>query len=159
MTMWSMKHGSFRQSTCRMPGAYQAIFLNSRSYGTPMEPTASFCMLCCKNTNANRTSCRYFRPIHWPLFILGRNTKRGQCIGLPLFQVRQTWGNTTLYAPMRVVIVFSVAVGRQGTNMERSLEREQQLYGDIVQDGSFIDAYNNLSMKVVIYQRHIAYVA
>ena len=60
---------------------------------------------------------------------------------------------------MRVVIVFSVAVGRQGTNMERSLEREQQLYGDIVQDGSFIDAYNNLSMKVVIYQCHIASVA
>ena len=58
---------------------------------------------------------------------------------------------------MRVVIVFSVAMGRQGTNMERSLEREQQLYGDIVQDGSFIDAYNNLSMKVVIYQHHIAY--
>ena len=59
---------------------------------------------------------------------------------------------------MRVVIVFSVAVGRQGTNMERFLEREQQLYGDIVQDGSFIDAYNNLSMKVVIYQRHIAHI-
>mgnify|MGYP001801266032 CR=1 FL=1 len=76
---------------------------------------------------------------------------------LLLFQVRQTWGNTTLYAPMRLVIVFSVAMGRQGTNMERSLEREQQLYGDIVQDGSFIDAYNNLSMKVVIYQHHIAH--
>ena len=59
---------------------------------------------------------------------------------------------------MRVVIVFSVAVGRQGTDMERSLKREQQLYGDIVQDGSFIDAYNNLSMKVVIYQHHIAYI-
>ena len=22
------------------------------------------------------------RPIHWPLFVLGRNPKRGQCIGL-----------------------------------------------------------------------------
>ena len=31
--------------------------------------------------------------------------------------------------------------------------------GQAIQDGSFIDAYNNLSMKVVIYQRHIAYVA
>ena len=61
--------------------------------------------------------------------------------------IRETWANSTLYRPMNVTIVFSLALTND-TDIQQQILQEYTIYGDLVQDGSFIDAYRNLSYKV-----------
>ena len=60
---------------------------------------------------------------------------------------RETWANSTLYLPMNVTFVFSLAVTHD-MDIQQQILQEYTIYGDLVQDGSFIDAYRNLSYKV-----------
>jgi len=61
--------------------------------------------------------------------------------------IRQTWGAVELYEPMRVVVIFSLAV-TLNPDIQSKILTEQTQYGDIVQDGTFVDAYKNLTFKV-----------
>ena len=63
--------------------------------------------------------------------------------------IRKTWGQVNLFTPMKVVIVFSLAVTKD-SNVQKMIITEQTQYGDLVQDASFIDAYENLTYKVGI---------
>ena len=60
---------------------------------------------------------------------------------------RETWANSTLYLPMNVTFVFSLAVTHD-MDIQQQILQEYTIYGDLVQDGSFDDAYKNLSYKV-----------
>lgn len=62
--------------------------------------------------------------------------------------VRLNWGRSKLFAPIRTGIVFSLAVTRDN-RIQQDIVSEMNKYGDIVQDGGFIDAYRNLTYKVV----------
>ena len=61
--------------------------------------------------------------------------------------VRETWGNSTLYLPKNIAIVFSLAVTTK-SDIQLNIAAEQKVFGDLIQDGSFIDAYRNLTYKV-----------
>ena len=61
--------------------------------------------------------------------------------------VRETWGNSTLYLPKNIAIVFSLAV-TSNRDIQLNIAAEQKVFGDLIQDGSFIDAYRNLTYKV-----------
>ena len=61
--------------------------------------------------------------------------------------IRETWANSTLYLPMNVTFIFSLAVTNE-TEIQQQILKEHTIFGDLVQDGLFVDAYKNLSYKV-----------
>ena len=61
--------------------------------------------------------------------------------------VRETWGNSTLYLPKNLAFVFSLAVTTK-SDIQLNIVAEQRVFGDLIQDGSFVDAYRNLTYKV-----------
>ena len=60
---------------------------------------------------------------------------------------RETWANSTLYLPMNVTFVFSLAVTHD-KDMQQQILQEYTIYGDLVQDESFVDSYKTLARKV-----------
>ena len=54
--------------------------------------------------------------------------------------IRETWANSTLYLPMNVTFVFSLAVTND-PDIQQQILQEHTNFGDLVQDGSFVDAY------------------
>ena len=62
--------------------------------------------------------------------------------------IRETWGQASLFLPIRVTLIFSLAVTND-QSLQKKIVAEQTKYGDLVQDGSFIDAYRNLTYKVI----------
>lgn len=58
--------------------------------------------------------------------------------------IRETWGRKD----KRSLLIFLLGAVRN-TNLQNSLERESNLYGDIVQ-GSFVDSYRNMTYKHVM---------
>ncbi|XP_067933375.1 beta-1,3-galactosyltransferase 9-like [Watersipora subatra] len=67
------------------------------------------------------------------------NTKRRS-------MVRETWANPKPYLPISTKVVFSLATA-QNVNVQKAIDNEQLQYQDIIQDGSFIDNYKNLTYK------------
>ena len=61
--------------------------------------------------------------------------------------VRQQWGKVELYKPIKVAVIFLLAAVIDKTVQTQIME-EQAAQGDLIQDGSFIDSYRNLSYKV-----------
>ncbi|XP_071546169.1 beta-1,3-galactosyltransferase 5-like isoform X2 [Panulirus ornatus] len=59
--------------------------------------------------------------------------------------VRQTWGHFTI----RKDVVIAFVIGRTtNANIQSNVDKENELYGDIIQ-ANFIDHYNNLTLKTV----------
>lgn len=61
--------------------------------------------------------------------------------------IRRTWGQSEEYYPAKVRVIFSLALPANPVDQGK-IEKEQQTYGDLVQDGMFVDAYRNLTYKV-----------
>ncbi|XP_045186972.1 beta-1,3-galactosyltransferase 5-like [Mercenaria mercenaria] len=60
--------------------------------------------------------------------------------------LRQTWTNGTFYRPYGTLkALFLLGIG-DDADVQNKINKESQLYGDIVQ-GGFIDTYNNLTLK------------
>jgi len=63
--------------------------------------------------------------------------------------IRETWGDTRLYAPQHIVqLVFLVGVSVE-TLVPDALLMESDAYGDIIQE-DFLDAYRNLTYKGIM---------
>jgi len=87
-------------------------------------------------------------PIHvlvW-IFSAPKNFERRKII-------RKTYAKPSLFLPLEVRFVFSVALITKSMVTQRKILKEQNAYGDIVQDGTFQDAYGNLTHKVIIFHR------
>ena len=61
--------------------------------------------------------------------------------------IRNTWGNTTLYLPLKISLIFSLA-RHETYRQQQTILEEQARYGDLVQDSDFVDTYDNLVYKV-----------
>jgi len=62
--------------------------------------------------------------------------------------IRKTYAKSALFVPLEVRFVFSIATTNDGDIQQRIL-LEQDAYGNIIQDGTFQDAYENLTHKVI----------
>ncbi|XP_069802759.1 beta-1,3-galactosyltransferase 2-like isoform X2 [Dendropsophus ebraccatus] len=70
--------------------------------------------------------------------------------------IRTTWGNVTNYGDVDVVRIFLVGVSPIMTGaIQRLLEEESAIYGDIVQQ-DFLDTYNNLTLKTLMGMEWVA---
>lgn len=62
--------------------------------------------------------------------------------------IRNTWGKSTLYLPINVVVVFSLGLTSNSKAQQQQLTNEQSQHNDLVQDAQFVDHYRNLTYKV-----------
>ncbi|KAG8441351.1 hypothetical protein GDO86_006909 [Hymenochirus boettgeri] len=70
--------------------------------------------------------------------------------------IRETWGNESNYGEVDVVTVFLVGLSPNETsNVQKMLEEENSIYGDIVQQ-DFMDTYYNLTIKILMGMEWIA---
>lgn len=68
--------------------------------------------------------------------------------------IRSTWGQSQEYYPVKVRVVFSLALPSDATDQDK-IYKEQETFGDLVQDGMFIDNYRNLTYKVIQHSIHM----
>lgn len=62
--------------------------------------------------------------------------------------IRETWGNKQNFRDDSVVVAF--LFGRdQDTHLQASIQRESEIYGDLIQE-DFIESYSNLTLKTVM---------
>ncbi len=59
--------------------------------------------------------------------------------------IRTTWANKTLFSQMRVIFMIGSS---NDTELDKKIENESKLNGDIVQE-SFLDTYLNLTLKTI----------
>jgi hypothetical protein len=59
--------------------------------------------------------------------------------------IRTTWSNKTLFSQMRVIFMIGSS---NDTELDKKIENESKLNGDIVQE-SFLDTYLNLTLKTI----------
>ena len=59
--------------------------------------------------------------------------------------IRQTWGH---YGQRRDVSVIFMLGSTRDTKIEKQLQQEQKLYGDIIR-GRYLDSYSNLTLKTI----------
>ncbi|XP_075715109.1 beta-1,3-galactosyltransferase 2-like [Rhinoderma darwinii] len=64
--------------------------------------------------------------------------------------IRTTWGNLSNYEDVDIIRIFLVGISPNMTfTIQRSLEEESSIYGDIVQQ-DFLDTYSNLTLKILM---------
>ena len=70
--------------------------------------------------------------------------------------IRQTYGSGRLYGQLKMTVVFFMGVlpanATGAKRVQTMLQREQELYHDIVQE-DFIDSYRNLTYKAIAWMR------
>lgn len=69
--------------------------------------------------------------------------------------LRKTWGDTSQYADKVVLFFMMGVVGAGNSTLQGAVEEESKQYNDIVQ-GSFVDAYHNISYKAASAMRWVS---
>uniref|UniRef100_A0AAF5Q1N7 Hexosyltransferase n=1 Tax=Wuchereria bancrofti TaxID=6293 RepID=A0AAF5Q1N7_WUCBA len=66
--------------------------------------------------------------------------------------IRKTWGNIRLYKNFKTAVLFPLGIS-DDLDMMNLIQKEQQKYGDIIQQ-QFFDTYKNLTYKPVSYKEY-----
>ena len=67
--------------------------------------------------------------------------------------IRATWGNLTLYHPIKISLLFFGGLSNE-TTINKAIEVEGKKFQDIVQS-SFLDTYRNLTYKAISAMKYI----